>query len=60
MVGRSGRYHWPVRLPKEDWEWVKGNSMDRASIVAAARGTDAVVRAVVPRQNCIRLLKSVR
>ena len=50
MVGRSGRYHGPVRLPiaKEDWEWVKSNSMDRASIAAAARGTDAVVRAPNP------------
>jgi uncharacterized protein YbjT (DUF2867 family) len=39
-----------VRLPiaKEDWEWVKGNSMDRASIVAAVSGTDAIVHAVNP------------
>ena len=50
MVGRSGRYHGPVRLPiaKEDWEWVKSNSMDRASIVAAVSGTDAIVHAVNP------------
>ena len=30
------------------WEWVKGDSMDRASIVSAARGVDAIVHAVNP------------
>src|SRR5580693_8085119 len=51
------RHGWKVRalsragVParrKEEWEWVKGDSMDRASIVAAAKGTDAVVHAVNP------------
>ena len=30
------------------WAWVKGDSMDRASIVAAAEGADAIVHAVNP------------
>jgi nucleoside-diphosphate-sugar epimerase len=51
------RHGWKIRalsragVParrKEDWEWVKGDSTDRASIVAAAKGTDAVVHAVNP------------
>jgi uncharacterized protein YbjT (DUF2867 family) len=33
---------------KEDWEWVKGDSMDRLSIVTAARGTSSIVHAVNP------------
>lgn len=42
------RHGWKVRAlsrggaparRKEEWEWVKGDSMDRASIVAAAKGT---------------------
>lgn len=30
------------------WEWVKGDALDRASIVAAAQGADAIVHAVNP------------
>jgi nucleoside-diphosphate-sugar epimerase len=30
------------------WEWVKGDSLDQASIVAAAKGADAIVHAVNP------------
>jgi nucleoside-diphosphate-sugar epimerase len=33
---------------RKEWEWIKGDSMDRASIVSAAKGTDAVVHAVNP------------
>lgn len=51
------RHGWKVRAlsrggaparRKEEWEWVKGDSMDRASIVAAAKGTHTVVHAVNP------------
>jgi nucleoside-diphosphate-sugar epimerase len=30
------------------WEWIKGDALDQASIVAAARGTDAILHAVNP------------
>jgi nucleoside-diphosphate-sugar epimerase len=34
--------------PEEDWEWVKGDAMDRASVVAASKGTNSIVHAVNP------------
>jgi uncharacterized protein YbjT (DUF2867 family) len=51
------RHGWKVRAlsrggapagRKEEWEWLKDDSMDRASIISAAEGTDAVVHAVNP------------
>jgi nucleoside-diphosphate-sugar epimerase len=32
----------------DSWEWVKGDALDRDSIVAAAQGTQAIVHAVNP------------
>ena len=43
-LSRSGQ---PAKA-EPGWEWVKGNSMDRASIVSAAQGADAIVHAVNP------------
>jgi len=51
------RHGWRIRaLTRHDapststdnWEWIKGDSMDQASVVAAARGADAIVHAVNP------------
>jgi len=51
------RHGWSIRAlfrsqkpvdATESWEWVKGDSMDAASVVAAAEGVDAVVHAVNP------------
>ena len=51
------RHGWKIRAlsrngatstSAQPWEWVKGDSMDRASIVAAAHGVDAIVHAVNP------------
>jgi hypothetical protein len=47
-VSRAG----PTRR-EQDWEWVQGDSLDRASIVDSAKVTDAIVRAV----KCFRLSK---
>jgi nucleoside-diphosphate-sugar epimerase len=43
-LARSGR---PVNSTSS-WEWVKGDAIDRDSIVAAAQGTNAIVHAVNP------------
>ena len=43
-LARSGRPANTTTL----WEWVKGDAMDRASILAAAQMTDAIVHAVNP------------
>lgn len=51
------RHGWKIRtLTRHDapststdnWEWIKGDSMDQASVVAAARGVDDIVHAVNP------------
>ncbi len=51
------RHGWAIRAlsrngqPAGDttgWEWVKGDAMDRSSIVSAAQGTSAIVHAVNP------------
>jgi nucleoside-diphosphate-sugar epimerase len=51
------RHGWNIRAlsrsakPSPDstgWDWVKGDALDRASIVAAAQGADAIVHAVNP------------
>lgn len=51
------RHGWEIRAlsrngkPSGDphaWEWVKGDSLDRDSILAAAEGVDAIVHAVNP------------
>ncbi len=51
------RHGWTIRAlsrrgkPEHDlsgWDWIKGDSMDRASIVAAAEGVQAIVHAVNP------------
>jgi len=51
------RHGWSIRAlyrsqkpadATESWEWVKGDAMDAASVVAAAEGVDAVVHAVNP------------
>ena len=51
------RHGWSIRAlyrsqkpadAMESWEWVKGDAMDAASVVAAAEGVDAVVHAVNP------------
>jgi nucleoside-diphosphate-sugar epimerase len=43
-LSRSGR---PANSASS-WEWVKGDALDRESIVAAAEGTHAIVHAVNP------------
>jgi nucleoside-diphosphate-sugar epimerase len=43
-LARSG---WPADATAS-WEWVKGDALDRASIVEAARGVDVIVHAVNP------------
>ena len=43
-LGRNGR---PAKLT-DSWEWIKGDALDRDSVVAAAQGTDAIVHAVNP------------
>lgn len=56
-AGALARHGWKIRAlsrtcvptnSKEDWEWVKGDSTDRASIVTAAKGATAIVHAVNP------------
>jgi nucleoside-diphosphate-sugar epimerase len=51
------RHGWKIRAlarserPEKSagsWEWVKGDALDRESIVAAAQGADAIVHAVNP------------
>jgi nucleoside-diphosphate-sugar epimerase len=51
------RHGWKIRaftrtvIPSADslgWEWVQGDSLDRASVVAAAQGASAIVHAVNP------------
>jgi nucleoside-diphosphate-sugar epimerase len=51
------RHGWKIRAlarkgrpasPVDSWEWVPGDSLDQASIVDAARGTEAIVHAVNP------------
>ncbi len=43
-LGRGGR---PANAT-DSWEWVKGDALDRNSIVTAAQGTQAIVHAVNP------------
>jgi nucleoside-diphosphate-sugar epimerase len=43
-LARSGR----PKNSTNSWEWVKGDALDRDSIVAAAQGTNAIVHAVNP------------
>ena len=43
-LGRNGR---PANST-DSWEWVKGDALDRDSVVAAAQGTGAIVHAVNP------------
>jgi nucleoside-diphosphate-sugar epimerase len=52
-----GRHGWKIRAlarsarpadSTDSWEWVKGDALDRDSIVAAARGTHTIVHAVNP------------
>jgi nucleoside-diphosphate-sugar epimerase len=52
------RHGWKIRAlarngrPSEAatmWDWIKGDALDQASVVAAARGADAIVHAVNPR-----------
>jgi len=43
-LARSGR---PANSTSS-WEWIKGDALDRDSIIAAALGTDAIVHAVNP------------
>jgi nucleoside-diphosphate-sugar epimerase len=51
------RKGWQIRAfsrttrPSQDspgWEWIKGDALDRASVLAAAQGVDAIVHAVNP------------
>jgi len=51
------RHGWKVRAlsrsgrpsdAKTSWDWLKGDSLDQTSIVAAAQGADAIVHAVNP------------
>ena len=51
------RHGWKIRAlarnghvadSRSAWEWVQGDSMNRQSVVAAARGVDAIVHAVNP------------
>src|SRR5215467_13517860 len=51
------RHGWKIRAfsratsPSFDspaWEWVKGDALDRASVVAASKGAKAIVHAVNP------------
>lgn len=52
-----GRHGWKIRALARSgrpanslgsWEWVQGDALDRDSVVAAARGTQAIVHAVNP------------
>ncbi len=43
-LGRNGR---PANAT-DSWEWVKGDALDRDSIVTAAKGIQAIVHAVNP------------
>ena len=43
-LSRNGK---PSASPTS-WEWVKGDALDRASVVATANGVDAIVHAVNP------------
>ena len=51
------RHGWKIRAlarggapagATEEWEWVKGDAMDQAAVVAAAQGAQAIVHAVNP------------
>ena len=51
------RHGWKIRAlarngrpanSTDSWDWIKGDSMDQASIVSAARGADLIVHAVSP------------
>jgi len=51
------RHGWKIRAlarsgapsgASTEWEWVKADAMDQASVVAAAQGTNAIVHAVNP------------
>ena len=51
------RHGWKIRAlarsghtadSTSSWEWIKGDALDRDSIVAAAQGTDVIVHAVNP------------
>jgi len=51
------RHGWKIRAlarngrpanSTDSWDWVKGDSMDQASIVSAAQGADLIVHAVSP------------
>jgi nucleoside-diphosphate-sugar epimerase len=51
------RHGWKIRAlarngrpanSTDSWEWVKGDALDRDSVVAAAQGTQAIVHAVNP------------
>jgi nucleoside-diphosphate-sugar epimerase len=51
------RHGWRIRAlsrngrsanPASAWEWVKGDSLDQASIISAAQGTDVILHAVNP------------
>ncbi|MBV9762753.1 MAG: NAD(P)H-binding protein [Acidobacteriaceae bacterium] len=43
-LSRNGR----LRDSPSSWEWVKGDALDQQSVLAAAKGTDAIVHAVNP------------
>jgi nucleoside-diphosphate-sugar epimerase len=47
-LSRTGKPGSASLATNDAWEWVKGDSMDRASIVSAARDADAIVHAVNP------------
>ena len=47
-LARNGRPANSTTSSEPSWEWVKGDAMDQASVVAAARGVDAIVHAVNP------------
>jgi len=43
-LSRAGR----AAVNSQGWDWVKGDALDRDSIIAAAKGVDAIVHAVNP------------
>jgi uncharacterized protein YbjT (DUF2867 family) len=51
------RHGWKIRAfsrtkgsasGSSEWEWVKGDALDRASVLAASEGVQAIVHAVSP------------
>ena len=51
------RHGWKIRalsragkdvIGSKSWDWVKGDALERDSIIAAAAGVDAIVHAVNP------------